>query len=238
MKRELEQLELNSHLFGGNAPFVEDLYEQYLEDPNQVDAGWRAYFDKLQQQPGNSGRDIPRAPIEESFRQLARQPRTMAVHAAVADDSVSRKQVEVLRMMQAYRLLGSRNATLDPLCRMDTAYVEELDPKFYGFTETDMALQFGTNIKSMERASLAEVMAFAKQTYCGNIGLEFMHITNSETRKWVLEWFEERRSTPSFNAEQKLRIFKQVTAAETLEQYLHKKNTLGKSASRWKAAIR
>ncbi len=116
MKRELEQLALNSHLFGGNAPFVEDLYEQYLEDPNLVDPGWRTYFDKLQQLPGATARDIPRAPIEESFRRLARQPRAMAVHASVAEDSVSRKQVEVLRMMQAYRLLGSRNATLDPLC--------------------------------------------------------------------------------------------------------------------------
>ncbi|MBB5190263.1 2-oxoglutarate dehydrogenase E1 component [Silvimonas terrae] len=223
MKRELEQLALNSHLFGGNAPFVEDLYEQYLEDPNLVDPGWRTYFDKLQQLPGATARDIPRAPIEESFRQLARQPRAMAVHASVAEDSVSRKQVEVLRMMQAYRLLGSRNATLDPLCRMDTDYVEELDPKFYGFTEADMALTFGTNIKSMERATLSEVIAFAKQTYCGNVGLEFMHMTNSEARKWVLEYFEERRSTPSFAKEQKLRILKQVTAAETLEQYLHKK---------------
>ncbi len=81
----MKVLETNSQLFGGNAPFVEDLYEQYLFDPTSVDAEWRAYFDKLQMTPGSVNRDIARAPIEESFRQLAKQP----IRAAGVIDEVA-----------------------------------------------------------------------------------------------------------------------------------------------------
>ena len=218
----MRELRSNSHLFGGNAPFVEELYEQYLSDPQLVDQEWRSYFDKMQQSPGVVDRDIPRAPIEESFRQLTRQPRYVQQGGAV-DEEATRKQVNLLRLISAYRIMGSRQASLDPLQRMDQARLPELDAKHHGFTDADMATTFGTNIAGMERATLAEVIAFLKQTYCGSIGLEYMHITNAEQRKWVQQWFESRRSTPGYGVEQKKRTLQKVTAAETLEQYLHKK---------------
>lgn len=217
----MKELETNSYLFGGNAPFVEELYEQYLTDPALVEQEWRDYFDKLQQSTLNIGRDIPRAPIEASFRELAKQPRATPQHGEVPD--ATRKQINLLRLISAYRVLGSRQATLDPLHRMDLTHLPELDPATHGFTDADTAVVLGTNITGMEQATLAKVLGFLKQTYCGNIGIEFMHITHSEQRKWVQEWFESRRSTPDFTKEKKLRILKQVTAAETLEQYLHKK---------------
>jgi len=216
----MKELETNSQLFGGNAPFVEDLYEQYLFDPTSVDAEWRAYFDKLQMTPGSVNRDIARAPIEESFRQLAKQP----IRAAgVIDEVAIERQVNLLRLISAYRIMGSRGAQLDPLERMDKAPMPQLDPKTHNLSDSDMAVKLGTNIVGLERATPAEVLSFLKQTYCGNIGLEYMHVTNAEERAWVQEFFESRRSQPSFNVEQKKRILKQVTAAETLEQYLHKK---------------
>lgn len=106
---------------------------------------------------------------------------------------------------------------------MDQTHIPELDPAFHGLTDADAAVVFGTNITSMEQASLSKVMGFLKQTYCGSIGLEYVHITHSEQRRWVQDWFEDRRSTPAFSKDKKIRILKQVTAAETLEQYLHKK---------------
>lgn len=216
----MKELETNSQLFGGNAPFVEDLYEQYLIDASSVDAQWRTYFDQLQQTPGSVARDVVRAPIEESFRQLAKQ----SVRAVgVVDEAATERQVNLLRMISAYRIMGSRAAKLDPLKRMEKGPIAELEPKSHGLTDSDMAIKLGTNIVGLERATPTEVIGFLQQTYCGNIGLEYMHITTGEERKWVQDFFESRRSQPSFNVEQKKRILKQVTAAETLEQYLHKK---------------
>ncbi|KAF0814132.1 2-oxoglutarate dehydrogenase E1 component [Andreprevotia sp. IGB-42] len=216
----MKELELNSHLFGGNAPFVEDLYEQYLADPAAVDGEWRSYFDQLTQ--GAARRDVARAPIEESFRQLTRSP-VRVVQGVAADEEATERQVNLLRMISAYRIMGSRQAQLDPLKRMDQTALPELDPKTHGLTDADMGITLGTNIGGLPRATPAEVLAFLKQTYCGSIGLEYMHITNNEQRRWVQDYFESRRSTPSFSTEEKQRILKQVTAAETLELYLGKK---------------
>ena len=146
----MKELSTNSQLFGGNAPFVEELYEQYLIDPSSVDAQWRGYFDQLQQTPGAVARDVVRAPIEESFRQLARQP-LRAV--GVADEAATERQVNLLRLISAYRIMGSRQAKLDPLQRMDKVAVPELDPKTHGLTDSDMAIKLGTNINGLERAT-------------------------------------------------------------------------------------
>ncbi len=214
----------HSYLFGGNAPFIEELYEQYLADPSTVSVEWRNYFDKLQQTPGAADRDVPHLPIQESFIQLAKQPRGFARKTEVGEWDSMKKQVAVLKLISAYRVLGSRWANLDPLKRMDTEPVPELDPAYHGLSDADMAVQFNTgSLVGLEKGSLAEILAHLKQTYCGNIGLEYMHITNSAEKHWVQKRFEELRSTPRFDADRKRRILKQVTAAETLERYLHTK---------------
>ncbi|MBV8659586.1 MAG: 2-oxoglutarate dehydrogenase E1 component [Burkholderiales bacterium] len=220
----MQTLQSHSYLFGGNAPFIEELYEQYLADPQSVSREWRDYFDRLQQAPGASGRDIPRAPIEESFIQLAKSPRQGGMSAA-AESVAMKKQVAVLKLISAYRVLGVRDANLDPLKRLEQPQLSELDPATHGLTDADMALQFdcGSLLGGPERDSLSNILARLKQTYCGNLGLEYMHITNSEQKHWIQKRFEEVRSTPAFSKEKKLRILKQITAAETLERYLHTK---------------
>ncbi|PHV13278.1 2-oxoglutarate dehydrogenase E1 component [Chitinimonas sp. BJB300] len=219
----MQTFQSQSYLFGGNAPFIEELYEQYLADPQSVSEEWRDYFDKLQQMPGNTDRDIPRAAIEESFVQMAKQPR-VGVASVAAQGVANKKQVAVLRLISAYRIVGARYATLDPLKRLEQALLPELDPATYGLTDADMALTFDCgNLVGHERDTLANVLARLKQTFCGNIGLEYMHITTSAQRTWVQKRFEAVRSTPSFSNEKKLRILKQITAAETLERYLHTK---------------
>ncbi|WP_269532426.1 2-oxoglutarate dehydrogenase E1 component [Chitinimonas sp. BJYL2] len=219
----MQAFQAQSHLFGGNAPFIEDLYEQYLVDPQSVAQEWRDYFDKLQQLPGNTDRDIPRAAIEESFAQMAKQPRVGGMSAA-AQSEANKKQVAVLRLISAYRIIGARHASLDPLKRLDQTLLPELDPGTYGLTDADMARTFDCgNLVGPERDTLANILARLKQTYCGTIGLEYMHITTSAQRQWVQKRFEGERSTPSFSKEKKLRILKQITAAETMERYLHTK---------------
>jgi 2-oxoglutarate dehydrogenase E1 component len=220
----MQSIRSHSYLFGGNAPFIEELYELYLSDPQSVTREWRDYFDRLQQTPGAVDRDVPRAPIEESFIQLAKQPRASGASSA-AQVAVMKKQVAVLKLISAYRVLGVRYATLDPLKRLEQPLLPELDPATHGLTDADMALQFdcGSLLGGPEHDSLANIIARLKQTYCGNLGLEYMHITNSEQKHWIQKRFEEVRSTPVFAREKKLAILKQITAAETLERYLHTK---------------
>ncbi len=214
----------NSYLFGGNAPFVEELYEAYLADPASITPEWRDYFDKLQLSPGAADRDVAHAPIQQSFVQLTKQPRFANAQSAATQQAATQKQVQVLRMISSYRILGVRHAALDPLRRYDQIDVPELDPAYHGFTAEDMAVTFNTgSLVGPKTAPLSEILNILKQTYCGNVGVEYMHIINSEQKKWIRERFETVRSRPEFNAAKKRRILKQLTAAETLEKYLHTK---------------
>ncbi|KMN50091.1 2-oxoglutarate dehydrogenase [Chromobacterium violaceum] len=220
----MQSMYSHSYLFGGNAPFIEELYEQYLVDANSVPQEWRDYFDKLAQAPGAAERDVPHLPIQESFIQLAKKPVIGQRSAAATDWEAMRKQVGVLKLISAYRVLGARQANLDPLKRMDQAIVRELDPATHGLTDADMAVQFNVgSLAGPQKLPLSDILSRLKQTYCGNIGVEYMHITQSDEKHWVQKRFEGDLSTPRYDADKKKRILKQITAAETLERYLHTK---------------
>ena len=140
----MEQSRSNSYLFGGNAPYVEEMYEAYLENPGSVPDTWRAYFDALQHVPaadGSDSRDVPHAPVIESFAQRAKA-NAFAVKASSTDLAIARKQVHVQSLIAAYRFLGSRWADLDPLKRTERPRIPELDPAFYDLTEADMDITF------------------------------------------------------------------------------------------------
>ena len=213
-----------SYLFGSNAPYIEELYEEFLNDPNSVSDYWRQYFTELAAQPG-AARDVAHRPIQESFINLAKSR-----HAAVAgapDEAMLKKQVSVLRLISAYRIQGSGAARLDPLNRKPPVHLEGLDPRYHGLSDADMALKFnvgdGDFANQADKMTLADIISKLKQTYCGHIGVEYMYISEQKERRWIRDYFERDLSTPNFDKEQKRYILKQVTAAETLERYLHTK---------------
>ena len=139
MSSEIESLS-TSYLFG-ERPYVEELYEAYLDNPGSVPDNWREYFDQLQHAPATDGqestRDQAHAPIVESFAQRAKA-NAFVQRAAEPDLSVASKQVSVQSLIAAYRSLGSRWADLDPLKRQERPPIPELDPAFYGLTEADL----------------------------------------------------------------------------------------------------
>lgn len=214
-----------SYLFGSNAPYIEDLYEEFLNDPNSVDEYWRNYFTELSAQPGFVARDIAHGPIRQSFADLAKA--RPAVMAGAVDENMLKKQVAVLRLISAYRIQGVGAAQLDPLNRKPPIHIEGLDPKFHGLSDADMAVKFnlgdGDFGDKNEKLTLSEILSKLKQTYCGHIGIEYMHITNREERRWIRERFETAESTPHYSAEEKRFILKQLTNSETLERYLQNK---------------
>ncbi len=219
----MKQLEQTSHLFGSNAPFIEELYENYLEDPASVPEAWRAYFDNLQSQAGAVARDVAHGPVIAAFEQLAKRGPARTVVAAAGEDKL---QVSVLQMINAYRFLGSRWANLDPLKRTERPHIAELEPSYYGFTEADLSRNFNVGSFhgfSTEHASLREILEALRQTYCGSIGSEYMYIADIGQKRWIQSRLESVRATPKFSVEMKKRILERTTAAETLERYLHTK---------------
>jgi 2-oxoglutarate dehydrogenase E1 component len=224
----MQQFRSNSYLFGGNAPYVEELYEAYLDNPGSVPDNWRSYFDALQNVPatdGSDGRDVAHAPVVESFAQRAKANAFM-VKTSSADLAVSRKQVHVQSLIAAYRFLGSRWADLDPLKRQERPKIPELEPSFYDFTESDMDITFSatnTYFTKAEHMTLREIVQALRETYCGSIGAEYMHITDPTEKRWWQERLESTRSKPVFTAEKKKHILDRLTAAEGLERFLHTK---------------
>jgi 2-oxoglutarate dehydrogenase E1 component len=218
----------NSYLFGGNAPYVEEMYENYLANPGSVPDNWRGYFDALQNVPagdGSDARDVPHQPVINAFADRAKQGGTKVVIATGADSDLGRKRVAVQQLIAAYRNVGARWADLDPLKRAERASIPELDLSFYGFADADLEIIFNTSntFFGKETMSLRELLNALRETYCGSIGAEYMYITDQSQKRWWQERLESTRSKPAYNAEKKKHILDRLTAAEGLERFLHTK---------------
>ena len=224
----MQEYRANSHLYGGNAPYVEEMYEAYLDNPGSVPENWRSYFDALQHLPavdGSNERDMAHAPVVESFAQRAKA-NAFGSKASGADLAVARKQVHVQSLIAAYRFLGSRWADLDPLKRQERPKIPELEPTFYDLSESDMDISFSasnTYFSTAEHLTLRQILQALRETYCGSIGAEYMHITDPAEKRWWQMRLESIRSKPNFTPDEKKHILEQLTAAEGLERYLHTK---------------
>ena len=217
MSSPMKEFEASSHLYGSNASFVEQLYEQYLQDPQSVAAEWRAHFEAWQK----DGRpDVPHSPVIAAFEQLARQGPAAARGTAPGMDE---KNLKVLQFIRAHRVLGSRQSQLDPLKRSERDPIPELDLSYYGLGDADMDREFspGSWQGTKGPMKLRDIVSAVKRTYCGTIGLEYMYISSNEQKRWIQKRFEGSLSTPSFTAEEKRFILERISSAETLERYLH-----------------
>ena len=209
-----------SYLSGANAPFIEELYEAYLEDPASVPPEWKRYFDQLQLMPGAP--DVAHEPIRASFIKLAKAPRRVSGPAASAVAVAERKQVAVVALINAYRFSGVRQANVDPLKRFEKPYLQELDPAHYGFSDAEMNTAFNSgDLVGAEQMPLREIIRALRETYCGSIGAEYMYVSDAAQRQWIQQRLESTRAQPSYTADQKQHILERLTAAETLEKYLH-----------------
>jgi 2-oxoglutarate dehydrogenase E1 component len=213
----------NSYLFGGNAPFIEDLYEKYLVNPQSIPEEWRDYFDRMQVLPGSSDKDVAHAPVVESFVQRAKagqftQNRTMAAEPVAPE----RLQVAALLLVTAYRIAGSRWATVDPLKRMPRPNIPELEPAYYDLRESDMdqVVNSGSFV-GLERVSLRVLVQALRDTYCRNIGFEYMFISDRAQRQWIQERIEPVRGAPKVTTDEQKKLLQKLTEAEHLERYLH-----------------
>ena len=217
----------NTYLFGGNAPYVEEMYENYLANPGSVPDSWRDYFDALQHVPavdGSDAKDVPHQPVVNAFAERAKLGGTKVVVAS-ADAEMGRKRTAVQQLIAAYRNVGARWADLDPLKRRERDKIPELESSFYGFSDADQEAVFDTSntFFGKERMSLRDLLNALRETYCGTIGAEYMYITDQTQKRWWQQKLESIRSKPSFDTDKKRHILERLTAAEGLERFLHTK---------------
>ena len=217
----MEQFWSTSHISGGNAAYVEELYDQYLHDANSVPEEWRNYFEQLPRVSGVVTQDTPHSVIRAQFEQLGKtRVRTIAAPAAAGSVSIEheRKQVKVLQLISSYRFRGHQKARLDPLGLMEREHVPDLELAFHGLTPADLdtTFQTGTLFIGKEEASLREIIDTLEKTYCGHVGAEIMHITNLAEKQWLQQRLESVRSNPEYSKEQRLAVLERLTAAEGL----------------------
>jgi len=219
----------SSHIAGGNAEYVEALYEVYLQDPNAIAPDWRDYFDQLPRVSTETlaVHDVPHSVLRERFARISKM--RVRTDATLAHDSYAteyeRKQVRVVQLISAYRQRGHQQASLDPLALNDRPAVPDLDLAFHELSDADLdtVFQVGTVYFGRSEATLADIRADLQKTYCGTVGAEFMHIVNTEERHWIMSRMEAVRSAPEFTAEQRLNILRQLNGAEGLERSLGSK---------------
>ncbi len=220
MKNLLKLFQDTSALYGSNAVFIEELYEDYLEDPESVEESWRKRFNKI-----HSGaiHDIPHGPVIERFAQLAKtSPGRIEALQGITEESI-RKQAAVSRLIDQYRFSGHLIAQNNPLDQAQR-YVPDLDPAYYGLTEPDMNIVFDTGtLYGADRLPLRDIISTLKEIYCGNIGSEYMYITDAKIKRWIKNRLESSRTNLEVAADKKIWILKLLTAAEGIEKFLHRK---------------
>ncbi|PLY16618.1 MAG: 2-oxoglutarate dehydrogenase E1 component [Sedimenticola sp.] len=223
MSALLDLLRKTSALSGGNAAFIEDLYERYLQDPSSVDEQWRNRFDSLIKESANEQPDIAHGPVRSNFARLAREKRPSTRFGADRmSPGAAEKQAAVLRLINAWRVRGHQYATLDPLNLREQEQVPDLEPSFHRLSDTDMDTVFNTgSLFAPDRMPLREIIKLIKEVYGGNVGSEYMHITDTRQKRWIQKRVEGYKARPEVNEDDKRWLLTLLTAAEGLEKYLH-----------------
>ncbi|MEL7027040.1 MAG: 2-oxoglutarate dehydrogenase E1 component [Pseudomonadota bacterium] len=241
----------SSFLQGHNAAYVEQLYARYAENPAAVDENWQAFFKELGDAeidakreaagPSWARADWPPAPADEVTSALDGQwaepekqvekirAKAAEKGAAISDEQARQAVLDSLRalmLIRAYRIRGHLAADLDPLGMRDASNHPELDPKSYGFTEADMDRPiFIDNVLGLEIASMREIIAIVKRTYCGTFALQYMHISNPEEAGWLKERIEGFGKEIGFTRKGRKAILNKLVEAEGFEKFLHVKYT-------------
>lgn len=212
----LEQLYQSSHLYGGNAPYIEAWYESWLGDPDSVPEQWRKYFESM---PASETPESGHLEVAERFRQISLSNNG---YPATGTEFTDHKQAGVSRMVNSFRIRGHEIAKLNPLGEAHHGPVIDLELDFHDLNESDLEHEFATgSLAAPPRMKLRDILDLCKRVYCKSIGVEYMHIVDTAKRDWMRERLEGSQGFYNVNDDDRLRILQMLTAAEGLEKYLH-----------------
>src|SRR5215470_3364922 len=232
---------LTSFLYGGNAPYIEDLYARYEVDPKAIDPQWQAFFASLKDNAADvvkSARGAswktphwPPAPHGELIAafdgnwsgidkalgdKIKASAQGKGVEISTAEvQQATRDSIRALMLIRAYRMRGHLHANLDPLGLEPRRDYGEFDPHTYGFSEADYDRPiFLDKVLGLEFAALRQIIAILQRTYCQTLGVEFMHISDPAQKGWIQERIEGADKEISFTREGKRAILNKLVEAE------------------------
>ncbi|MFZ4534499.1 MAG: thiamine pyrophosphate-dependent enzyme, partial [Alsobacter sp.] len=241
-----------SFLYGANAAYIEDLYARFQQDPGSVDAEWQAFFGALKDDGAAIAQNARGAswtrlnwPVAANGELISALDGNWGVVEKVVGDKLkdkakaagsglsaadlqqaTRDSVRALMMIRAYRMRGHLHADLDPLALEPRKDHEELHPSSYGFTEADWDRRiFIDHVLGLEFATIREMLAILKRTYCSTIGYEFMHISNPQEKAWIQERVEGPDKEIAFTREGKRAILNKLVEGEGFEKFIDVKYT-------------
>ncbi|HZH28250.1 MAG TPA: 2-oxoglutarate dehydrogenase E1 component [Azospirillaceae bacterium] len=236
--------ELTTMLSGGNAAFISELFARYVEDPSSVDPSWQGFFAELGEDERtvlaelrgaswapNGARIIANGHGADAPVQARGKGNGALAEAGAATEDTRRAaydSIRALMLVRSYRVRGHLQADLDPLGLTPREYHPELDPlsPIYGFTEADLDRPiYIAGVLGLETATLRQIWQKLQETYCGKIGVEFMHMQDPEQKAWIQERIESINNQTDFTREGKRAILERLTAAESFERFLQLKYT-------------
>ncbi|HYC06144.1 MAG TPA: 2-oxoglutarate dehydrogenase E1 component [Azospirillaceae bacterium] len=237
-----------SILFGANARFIAELHARYLENPGSVDPSWQGFFADMDEDTrailgelkgaswapstaaiiGAPDPDAP-PPAKDGKDKKANGAAPAAVAGGISPEQARQTTLDSIRalmLIRAYRVRGHLMAKLDPLGLTKPAYHPELDPATYGFGPGDMDRPiFINNVLGIETGTMRQILETVQRTYCGSIGVEFMHIQDPDQKAWIQERIEGIRNQTDFTVQGKKAILQRLSAAEGFEKFLQMKYT-------------
>src|SRR5262245_42182423 len=240
------RFERTSFLWGGNAQFIEQLYERFLQNPQSVDPEWQEFFQGLEDdqarvqiakhaawrgRDGGNGNGEILAALDGSWtaetrsRPYADQLKPEDLGRGLTNAELKRATLDSIRalmIIRAYRMRGHLAADLDPLRLRKPEPQPELDPASYGFGDGDLDRPvFIDNVLGLETATMRQILEILKRTYCSTLGVEFMHISDPQQKAWIQGRIEGPDKSISFTPNGKRAILNKLIEAEGFEQFLN-----------------
>lgn len=211
----------SSHLSAGSMAYVDALYEDYLENSNNIPDVWKSYFDSLVD--SGTQQDVSHKKIREYFLEQAKQGFSSGyAHSAVEKNAA--KQAHLINLINAYRMLGHQQAKLDPIGLAHRKNIPSLSLEYHQLSKEDFNTSFYTHSPLFDKeVPLKEIINALEATYCGSIGVEYMHITDAKQTEWIQQAIESVQGRGSFSKAEKMETLKHLTAADGLEKYLGSK---------------
>ena len=226
--------EKTSFLGNNSSEFVENLYTEYLNNPNNLPEQWKDFFKGLKDQKEKilNNANAPSWSRKKRLKVTAQEPQKFLekngnLHTSVSNQNIleaAKDSVRANMLVRAFRIRGHLIANLDPLGLQKREEHSELRPETYGFAKKDENKKiFLDGVLGIQSATLKEILYIAKKTYCQNIGFEFMHMSDPDERQWIRDRIEGKEKDIKFTDNGKKAILNKLVEAEGFEKYLHVK---------------
>ena len=232
------EFENTSFLSKSNSAFIEQMYLKFINKDKDLPESWQNYFESIGEELNIIAKEIngpswgpskSKVDIDELQRKIDQKENNLENgnidesekfnYQLLADSN--KDSISAVSLVRAYRLRGHLLANLDPLNMRESDYLDELHPEFYGFKKENYNKKIFLNgIINRKYANIKEILKFLKKTYCGQIGYEYMHISNPTERKWFRDRIEKDDNALQFTKNGKEAILNKLIQAEGFEKFL------------------